>query len=53
VEGGIGFPQPEAETLPSDGSGASCYPSAPLPARVRAATPSPVGPGGLSRPAAR
>jgi hypothetical protein len=34
-------------------SGASCYPSAPLPARVRAATSSPVGPGGLSRPAAR
>ena len=54
AEGGIGSPQPEAETLPSRSvSGASCYPSAPLPARVRAATSSPVGPGGLSRPAAR
>jgi hypothetical protein len=36
-----------------DGSGASCCPAAPLPARVRAATSSPVGPGGLSRPATR
>jgi hypothetical protein len=37
----------------SIGSGASCHPSAPLPAHVCAATSSPVGPGGLSRPAAR
>ena len=53
VEGGIGSPQPEAETLPSDISGASCCPSALLPTRVRVATSSPVGPGGLSKPAAR
>jgi len=33
--------------------GASCCPSALLPARVRAATSSPVGPGGFSKPAAR
>jgi hypothetical protein len=34
-------------------SGASCCPSALLPARVRAATSSPVGHGGLTKPAAR
>jgi hypothetical protein len=40
--------------LPSvSGSGASCCPSALLPAHVCAATSSPVGPGGLSKPAAR
>jgi hypothetical protein len=53
VEGGIGSPQPETEALPSRDSGASCCPLALLPARVSAATSSPVGPGGLSKPAAR
>jgi hypothetical protein len=37
----------------STGSGASCCPPALLPARVRAATSSPVSPGGLAKPAAR
>ena len=49
VEGGIGSPQPGAETLPSDGPGASCCTSRQTcQRRCDAATPSPVGPGGLS-----
>ena len=49
VEGGIGSPQPRAETLPSDGPGASCFTlRQSCQRRCDAATPSPVGPGGLS-----
>ena len=49
MEGGIGSPQPGAETLPSDGPGASCCTSRQTcQRRCDAATPSPVGPGGLS-----
>ena len=49
MEGGIGSPQPGAETLPSDGPGASCCTSRQSCQRhCDAATPSPVGPGGLS-----
>ena len=49
MEGGIGSPQPEAETLPSDGPGASCFTfRQSCQRRYDAATPSPVGPGGLS-----
>jgi hypothetical protein len=49
MEGEIGFPQPGAETLPSDGPGASCCTSRQTcQRRCDAATPSPVGPGGLS-----
>ena len=49
MEGGIGSPQPRAETLPSDGLGASCctFRQSCL-RRCDAATSSPVGPGGLS-----
>ena len=49
MEGGIGSPQPGAETLPSDGPGASCFTfRQSCQRRYDAATPSPVGPGGLS-----
>ena len=49
MEGGLGSPQPGAETLPSDGPGASCCTSRQTcQRRCDAATPSPVGPGGLS-----
>ena len=49
MEGGIGSPQPGAETLPSDGPGASCFTFRQSCLRdCRAATSSPVGPGGLS-----
>ena len=49
MEGGIGSPQPGAETLPSDGPGASCFTfRQSCQRRCDAATPSPVGPGGLS-----
>ena len=49
MEGGIGSPQPGAETLPSDGPGASCCTfRQSCQRRCDAATPSPVGPGGLS-----
>jgi hypothetical protein len=49
MEGGIGSPQPRAETLPSVGLGASCctFRQSCL-RRCDAATSSPVGPGGLS-----
>jgi hypothetical protein len=54
LEGGSCFPQPEAETsLPRVSPAPAVAHRHSLPARVRAATSSPVGPGGLSRPAAR
>jgi hypothetical protein len=54
MEGGIGSPQPGAETLPSDGPGASCFTSRQSCQRhCDAATPSPVRPWGLVGPAAR
>ena len=49
MEGGIGSPQPEAETLPSFCSGAGCFTFRQSCLRdCHAATSSPVGPGGLT-----